>query len=83
MVEEEESFLEECQAMVLDHGLDPPIYSCHLIKTFRAVREELRSETLDKTYLLAGLNRFFNSRLRQKHPQRTMYQSLSLVGKDF
>ena len=83
LVEDEESFLEECQAMVLDHGLDPPIYSCHLIKTFRSVREELRSETLDKTYLLAGLNRFFHSRLRQKHPQRTMYQSLSLVGKDF
>ncbi len=83
MVEDEESFLEECQAMVLDHGLDPPIYSCHLLKTFWAVREELESETLDKTYLLAGLNRFFHSRLRQKHPQRTMYQSLSLVGKDF
>jgi nitrite reductase/ring-hydroxylating ferredoxin subunit len=83
IVEDERSFLEECQAMVLDHGLDPPIYSSHLIKTFWAVREELRSETLDKTYLLAGLNRFFHSRLRQKHPRRTMYQSLSLVGKDF
>ena len=85
MVEDEESFLDECQAMVLDHGLDPPIYSCHMLKTFWAVRDELRRETPtpDKTYLLAGLNRFFHSRLRQKHPQRTMYQSLSLVGKDF
>jgi len=83
IVDDEKSFLEECQATVLDHGLDPPIYSCHLIKTLRAVREELESETLDKTYLLAGLNRFFHSRLRQKHPLRTMCQSLSLVGKDF
>ncbi len=83
LVEEESTFLEECQTTVLDHGLDPPIYSSHLLKTFWALREELQSETLDRKYVLAGLNRFFHSRLRQKHPQRTMHQSLALVGKDF
>ena len=83
LVEQESTFLEECQTTVLDHGLDPPIYSSHLIKTFWALREELQSETLDRKYVLAGLNRFFHSRLRQKHPQRTMHQALALVGKDF
>ena len=83
LVEEESAFLNECQATVLDHGLDPPIYSSHLIKTYWAIRQELQSETLERSYVLASLNRFFHSRLRQKHPQRTMHQSLALVGKDF
>ena len=83
LVEDESTFLEESQALVLDHGMDPPIYSSHLIKTFWAIRQELKSKTVERKYLLAGLNRFFHSRLRQKHPRRTMHQSLALVGKDF
>ena len=59
-------FFEKVTELLLDHGPGAPIYTVHLIKTARAVQEEF-SKTSDSCsfYLLAGLNRFLHSPIKQ------------------
>ena len=70
--------------LLLDHGLREPIYAAHVVKTARAVQEELpdASETCH-FYLLASLNRFLHSPIKQKHARRLARQAAALVGRDF
>ncbi len=78
------ALFEEAHEIILDHGLRDPIFSAHLLKTTVAVEEELSgaSETCQR-YLLAGLNRFLHSPIKQKHTRRLARQAIELVGRDF
>jgi len=61
-----------------------PIFSAHLLNTTFAVMEELRSVAAPtKEYLLAGLIRFLNSPIKQKHTRRLARQAVDLVQRDF
>jgi nitrite reductase/ring-hydroxylating ferredoxin subunit len=77
-------FFNQCIDQILDHGKSAPIFAAHYVKTFLAVRTEasFASETCAK-YMLAALNRYFHSPLKEKHVRRTVLQALDLVGLDF
>jgi hypothetical protein len=79
-----DEFFASTREMILDHGLRDPIFSAHLIKTTKAVEDELESaSTRCQAYLLAGLNRFLHSPLKQKHVRRLARQANDLVSRDF
>jgi hypothetical protein len=79
-----EEFYKKCLDKLLDHGKSAPIFPAHYVKTFLAVRLEagLAPESC-RRYLLAALNRFLNSPLREKHVRRTVRQAIELIGRDF
>ncbi len=78
------AFFASANETLLDHGLIHPIFSSHLIKTTRAVHEELEPAPAScQTYLLAGLNRFLHSPIKQKHARRLARQAIDLVARDF
>ena len=84
LVPEPAPFLDRIHERLLDHGLRAPILSAHLIKTARAVEEELPTASpRTHTLLLAALNRFFHSPLKQKHSRRLAHQAVQLVARDF
>ena len=84
IVENRENFFTEIHERLLDHGLRDPIFSAHLLKTAVAVEEELEyASNSCANYLLAALNRFFHSPLRQKHTRRLARQAIDLVSRDF
>ncbi len=78
-----EEFWNETIAHLFDHGLGLPIFAVHHVKTSLAVREEVQHEPDLEPHLLAALNRFLHSPLKQKHPRRAVSQGMDLVGKDF
>jgi len=83
-VSDTEVFFDDVHELLLDHGMREPIFAAHLIKTTRAVREELAeaSPTCQRA-LLAGLNRFLHSPIKQKHVRRLARQAVALVSRDF
>jgi nitrite reductase/ring-hydroxylating ferredoxin subunit len=69
---------------ILDHGIRDPIFSAHLVKPAAAVAEELAyASTSCRAALLAGLNRFLQSPLKQQHIRRLARQAVALVQRDF
>ena len=79
-----DTFFAEIHERILDHGLRDPIFSAHLLKTAVAVEEELEYASHScAEYLLAALNRFFHSPLKQKHTRRLARQAIDLVSRDF
>lgn len=75
---------EEAHEMILDHGFRDPIFSAHLLKTTVAVEEELSGASATcRRYLLAGLNCFLHSTIKQKHVRRFARQAIELVRRDF
>ena len=83
-VSDPEEFYKQCMELILDHGKSTPIFAAHYVKTFLAVRLEAeRAPDRCVRYMLAGLNRFLHSPLKEKHVRRTIHQALQLVGKDF
>lgn len=79
-----EQFFARWQETISDHGYNEPIYACHLLKTFCAVREEhaAHSSRALQRSLRAGLERFLSSPIKQKHARRTAFQNLRLVRQD-
>lgn len=83
-VEDEAAFWASTRDNLLDHGLRDPIFSSHLLKTSRAVADELPHASQScRRHLLAGLNRFLHSPLKQKHVRRLARQAIDLVSRDF
>ena len=69
---------------ILDHGIRDPIFSAHLIKPTEAVAEELpHASPSCRAALLASLNRFLHSPLKQQHVRRLARQAIALVQRDF
>ena len=84
LVENAVEFFDKTYESLLDHGQRDPIFSAHLLKTTVAVEEELPNAAGPaKTYLFAGLNRFLNSPIKQKHTRRLARQAVDLVQRDF
>jgi len=83
-VEDDAAFFAAIEERLVDHGLRDPIFSAHLLKTTFAVRDELAtaSESCGRA-LLAGLNRFLHSPIKQKHARRLARQAIELVSRDF
>jgi len=78
------AFLAETHETLLDHGLRDPIFSSHVLKTTLAVEAELPGASPScRAALLAALNRFLHSPLKQKHTRRLTRQAIALVGRDF
>lgn len=83
-VQDPDGFFGEVTELLLDHGLREPIFAAHLVKTAQAVREELPNVSeVCHFYLLASLNRFLHSPIKQKHARRLARQAVALVGRDF
>ena len=83
-VEESKAFKNHVIEKILDHGMAGPIFSAHIIKTFFAVFSEIEHSSIEtKDHLLASLNRFLNSPLKQRHGRRMVTQGINLVSKDF
>ena len=83
-VKDEKQFFHHVEQKLLDHGLESSVLVAHYLKTYCAVKEmlpDLSDET--KKYILAGLNRFLNSRYKHKHSRRKIKKALELIGKDF
>lgn len=84
IVQDQDSFYQDCLRLLLDHGRSAPIFVAHLVKTFVAVREEASVAGHEcRAVLLAALNRFLHSPLKEKHVYRTVLQAMDLVGRDF
>ena len=84
LVDDPPTFFASIHERILDHGLRDPIFSAHVVKTSVAVEEELSDASADcQRHLLAGLNRFLNSPLKQKHVRRLARQAIELVKRDF
>eukprot|EP00913_Durusdinium_trenchii_P023412 g21990.t1 len=79
-VDDESAFLAATRESLLDHGLRDPIFSSHLLKTTLAVADELPTASEScRSMLLAGLNRFLHSPLKQKHARRLARQAIALA----
>jgi hypothetical protein len=77
-------FLNATHDQLLDHGLNQPIFAAHLLKTTFAVEAELQSASpICRETLLAALNRFLHSPIKQKHARRHAKQAIALVSRDF
>ena len=74
------SGLELLRDKVVDHGQNEPIVSVHLLKTFCAVREEIRHLPGPARHLpFAALHRFLCLPMKRRHSLRTAYQSIRFV----
>jgi hypothetical protein len=83
-VEDDDDFFARAVDQLLDHGQRDPIISSHLVKTTLAIREELsHASDACRKALLASINRFFASPLKQKHARRLAQQAIDLVQRDF
>lgn len=83
-INSKDQFFSDIENKILDHGINAPIFSAHLIKTFYAIKEEYEFASPEcRYYLLASFNRFINSPIKAKHIKRTINQSIALVERDF
>lgn len=83
-VADEGAFKQELRELVSDHGNGLPIFSAHILKTSVAVLSEVaRLSPSESQVLLASLNRFVHSPIKQKHVRRLVHQGINLVKKDF
>lgn len=83
-VSDEDAFKQELKELVTDHGNGLPIFSAHVLKTSVAiVSEAVRLSRPEREMLLASLNRFVHSPIKQKHVRRLVHQGINLVKKDF
>lgn len=83
-VDNVETFFARSISQVADHGNPEPIRAAHLLKTMCAVREEIACcEPQTKIDLLAALNRYLNTPLKDKHVRRSVRQGITLVSRDF
>lgn len=84
MVADQANFKREITKLILDHGNGLPIFSAHYIKTAQAVFEEVKHLAPgEQQVLLAALNRFVHSPIKQKHARRLVHQGINLVKRDF
>ena len=79
-----EQFFSETHEIILDSGIRPPIFVAHYLKTTLAVQAELPSAPKrTQAVLLAALNRFVHSPIKQKHSRRLANQAIALVKRDY
>lgn len=69
---------------LFDHGVEDYIVAIHLVKTVMAAREEIRSGAAGDAapLLVAAVNRYFHTPLKEKHVRRVVRQALDFVGRE-
>jgi len=69
---------------LFDHGVEDYIVAIHLVKTVMAARDEVRAGAAGDAVpvLLAAINRYFHTPLKEKHVRRTVRQALEFVGRE-
>ena len=83
-VPDPDAFFAAANERNLDHGIRDPIFSAHLVKPTAAALEELPCASAScRAALLAGLNRFLHSPVKQQHVRRLARQAIALVQRDF
>ena len=83
-VEDTGQFISETHDIILDSGIRDPIFGAHYLKTTIAVQAELpTASSSTKRMLLAALNRFIHSPIKQKHARRLANQAIALVARDY
>lgn len=83
-VQNEEQFFSKTHEIILDSGIRAPIFVAHYLKTTVAVQAELqRAPKKTQAVLLAALNRFVQSPIKQKHSRRLANQAIALVRRDY
>ena len=83
-VEQPRQFISETHDIILDSGIRAPIFGAHYLKTTIAVQAELPTASSSvKRMLLAALNRFIHSPIKQKHARRLANQAIALVARDY
>jgi hypothetical protein len=83
-VPDPDAFFAAANERNLDHGIRDPIFSAHLVKPTAAALEELPCASAScRAALLAGLNRYLHSPLKQQHVRRLARQAIALVQRDF
>ncbi|MDJ0839540.1 MAG: nitrite reductase small subunit NirD [Acidobacteriota bacterium] len=76
------AFFDRAFEKVTDHGLGRTIFSCHMLKTTTAVLVEMESVSpATASILSAGLNRYLNEPIKEKHVRRLARQALALVSR--
>ncbi len=75
------TFDAQCIVRLLDHGTAPHIYPAHLLKTWLAVRDEIRLGVAPATtsWLRAAVVQLFAACLKQRHILRNAQQALDIV----
>jgi len=83
-VPDDARFFEGAIDRMFDHGIDDYIVAIHLLKTVMAAREEVRGGAAGEAapLLLAAVNRYFHTPLKEKHLRRTARQAIAFVGKE-
>ena len=81
-VGDRDEFFDRQFAALLDHGEFRHIVACHRLKVLAAAREEIsqRPDAPWAEVLLAAVNRYLNSPIKNKHLRRTARQSLAFVA---
>ena len=83
-VNDPEDFLAEVHEIILDNGIRAPIFGAHYLKTTLAIESEITCASKQtQSLLLAALNRFVHSPIKQKHSRRLAHQAIALVARDF
>jgi nitrite reductase/ring-hydroxylating ferredoxin subunit len=83
-VADADAFVAATHERILDHGMRDPIFSAHLIKPTAAVAEEAPHASAScRAALLASLNRYLQSPIKQQHVRRLARQAIALVQRDF
>lgn len=83
-VEDTGQFFSDTHDIILDSGIRDPIFVAHYLKTTIAVQAELPTASLStQKVLLASLNRFVHSPIKQKHARRLANQAIALVARDY
>jgi nitrite reductase/ring-hydroxylating ferredoxin subunit len=83
-VPDPDAFFAAAHERILDHGIRDPIFSAHLVKPTAAAQEELPYASAScRAALLASLNRFLHSPIKQQHVRRLARQAIALVQRDF
>jgi len=83
-VEDKGQFISETHDIILDSGIRDPIFVAHYLKATLAVEAELpTASSSTQKMLLAALNRFLHSPIKQKHARRLANQAIALVARDY
>ncbi|MEO8303121.1 MAG: Rieske (2Fe-2S) protein [Betaproteobacteria bacterium] len=83
-VGDEAAFHQRAIDTLVDHGVGPPIFPAHWLKTWSAVRDEVAAGVPpgSRIAMLAAANRLLAVRFKQRHALRTAHQALGFVGKE-
>jgi nitrite reductase/ring-hydroxylating ferredoxin subunit len=79
-VDDHDQFIKEQKAMLFNMDAGEYIYSVHRLKMIRAVEALVTITSMETANIIvAALNKYLSSRLRMRHPERTLYQARETV----